>query len=147
MTTADESTAKASAPPAQPEAAEPATTAAPSKAAAPKPTEPAAAESRRPRIEIVKPKRWDLIALAVLVVTVLLQGANLQLALRQEQGAISGGITAAFVTLQLLLCLAGLMVLGKTAKEGTIWGNLFAVGICVVGMSGVLLASALWALA
>jgi hypothetical protein len=39
------------------------------------------------------------------------------------------------------------MVLGKTAKEGTIWGNLFAVGACVVGMSGVLLASAMWALA
>jgi hypothetical protein len=105
------------------------------------------AGGKLPKIEIVKPKRWDLIALAVLAVTVLLQGANLQLAMREGQGAISGSITATFVVLQLVLCLAGLMILGKTAKEGTIWGNLFAVGVCVAGMSGVLLASALWALA
>jgi hypothetical protein len=132
MTTADESTAKA-----QAETGEPARAAAPAKAA----------EPAKPKIEIVKPKRWDLIALAILVVTVLLQGANLNLALRDGQGAISSTLTAAFVTLQLVLCLVGLMVLGKTAKEGTIWGNLFAVGACVLGMSGVLLASALWALA
>jgi hypothetical protein len=136
MTTADESTAKA-----QPETAEPAKATPPSKAAVPE------KKGKLPKIEIVKPKRWDLIALAVLVVTVLLQGANLNLALKEGPGAISGGLTAAFVTIQLVLCLAGLMVLGKTAKEGTIWGNLFAVGVCVVGMSGVLLASALWALA
>jgi hypothetical protein len=143
MTTADESTAKASAPPAQPEAGEPAKAAAPAKVAAPA----KAAAPAKPKVEIVKPKRWDLIALAILAVTVLLQGANLNLALREGQGAISGALTATFVTLQLVLCLAGLMVLGKTAKEGTIWGNLFAVGACVLGMSGVLLASALWALA
>jgi hypothetical protein len=141
MTTADEPTAKAPAPPAQSETAAPARAAAPAKA-----PQPAKGESK-PRIEIVKPKRWDLIALAVLVVALVLQGANLQLALREGQGAISGAITTVFVTLQLALCLVGLMVLGKTAKEGTIWGNLFAVGACVVGMSGVLLASALWALA
>src|SRR5262245_45966530 len=105
MTSADESTAQA-----QSEAAAPAK-AAPSKA------EPAKNETKR-RIEIVKPKRWDLIALAVLVVAVVLQGANLQLALREGQGAISGALTAVFVTLQLVLCLVGLMVLGKTAKEG-----------------------------
>ena len=113
-------------------------------AAAPK----ASAEGRKlPKLEVPKPKRWDWIALVVLVVAVALSGANLQLALRTQEGAISGGLTAAFVTIQLVLCLAGLMVLGKTAKEGTIWGNLFAVGACVVGMSGVLLASAMWALA
>ena len=100
-----------------------------------------------PKIEVPKPKQWDWIALVVLVVAIVLSGANLQLALRTQEGAISGGLTAAFVTIQLVLCLAGLMVLGKTAKEGTIWGNLFAVGACVVGMSGVLLASAMWALA
>ena len=86
--------------------------------------------------------RWRCSAVAF-----VLSGVNLQLALRHGEGAISGGATGAFVTMQLVLCLAGLMVLGKTAKEGTIWGNLFAVGACVVGMSGVLLASALWALA
>jgi hypothetical protein len=143
MTTADESTAQA-----QPESAEPAKAAAPAKAAEPgKAAESAKGGSRFPKIEIVKPKRWDLIALVVLGAAVLLQGANLQLALRENQGAISGALTATFVTIQLALCLVGLLVLGKTAKEGTIWGNLFAVGACVVGMSGVLLASALWALA
>lgn len=116
---------------------------------APEAAAPAAkVEGRKlPKIDIVKPKPWDLIALALLAVAGALSGANLMLALRTQQGAISGGVTAAFVVLQLVLCLAGLMVLGKTAKEGTIWGNLFAVGTCFVGMSGVLLAAALWALA
>lgn len=100
-----------------------------------------------PQIDIVKPKPWDFIALAVLGVGVVLTGVNLMMARATEEGAISGGATAAFVTLQLLICFAGLMVLGKTAKEGTIWGNLLAVGACLVGMSGVLLASTLWALA
>jgi hypothetical protein len=100
-----------------------------------------------PKIDIVKPRPWDLIALAVLVAGAVLSGVNLMIARSTEQGAISGAATAGFVTAQLLVCLAGLMVLGKTAKEGTIWGNLFAVGACFVGMSGVLLASALWALA
>ena len=116
---------------------------------APAAAEPAAKPAGRklPKLEIPKPKRWDWIALIVLVIAVVLSGANLQLALRTQEGAISGGLTATFITIQLVLCLAGLMVLGKTAKEGTIWGNLFAVGACVVGMSGVLLASAMWALA
>ena len=116
---------------------------------APEAAAPAAKAAGRklPKIEIVKPRSWDFIALAVLGVAAVLCGANLALALRTQEGAISGAATAAFVTIQLVLCLAGLMVLGKTAKEGTIWGNLFAVGACVVGMSGVLLASALWALA
>ena len=119
-----------------------------------KPTAPEAAapaeksEARKlPKVDVPKPKPWDFIALAVLGVAVVLSGINLSLALRTQEGAISGGLTAAFVAIQLALCLAGLMVLGKTAKEGTIWGNLFAVGACVVGMSGVLLASAMWALA
>jgi hypothetical protein len=100
-----------------------------------------------PNIEIVKPKPWDLIALAALVASAIVGAIDLRLALGTVEGAISGGLTAAFVTLQLLVSMAGLMVLGKTAKEGTIWGNLFAVGACVAGMSGVLLASTLWALA
>jgi hypothetical protein len=128
--------------------AEEPTTKAPEGAAPPKAAEPAKTGGRKlPKIEVVKPKRWDLIALAVLAVAIVLSGVNLHLALRQGEGAISSGVTATFVTIQLILCLLGLMVLGKTAKEGTIWGNLFSVGACVVGMSGVLLASALWALA
>jgi hypothetical protein len=100
-----------------------------------------------PHLDIPKPKPWDLVALAVLGAGVVLTGVNMAIARGVESGSISGGLTAAFVTAQLAVCLVGLMVLGKTAKEGTIWGNLFAVGACFVGMSGVLLASALWALA
>lgn len=100
-----------------------------------------------PQLDVPKPTLWDLVALAVLAVGIVLTGANLFLARSIETGSISGAATGGFVTAQLVVCLAGLMVLGKTAKEGTIWGNLFAVGACFVGMSGVLLASALWALA
>ncbi|HVR29257.1 MAG TPA: hypothetical protein VMS86_06940 [Thermoanaerobaculia bacterium] len=100
-----------------------------------------------PQLDIPKPKLWDLIALAVLALGAVLTGVNLMIARGVETGSISSGATAGFVTAQLAVCLGGLMVLGKTAKEGTIWGNLFAVGACFVGMSGVLLASALWALA
>jgi hypothetical protein len=39
------------------------------------------------------------------------------------------------------------MLLGKTAKEGTWWGNLASLAAMMVGMSGVLLATALWAAA
>ena len=109
-----------------------------------------AAKSRAlklPKIEIVKPRPWDFIALAVLVLGAVFSGVNLMIARSTEEGAISGIATAGFVVAALIVCIGGLMVLGKTAKEGTIWGNLFAVGACVVGMSGVLLASALWALA
>jgi hypothetical protein len=109
--------------------------------------QPAAKPRALPKIDFVRPKPWDFIALGLLVLGGVLTGFNLYLARATEQGAISGAVTSAFVTIQLVVCLAGLMVLGKTAKEGTIWGNLFSVGACLVGMSGVLLASALWALA
>lgn len=118
-------------------------------AAKPQVEQPAAATKtgRKLPFDVVKPKPWDLIALAVLAVGGVLSGVNVMLALKNEQSSISGGATAVFVVVQLVICLVGLLVLGKTAKEGTIWGNLFSVGACLVGMSGVLLASALWALA
>ncbi len=47
----------------------------------------------------------------------------------------------------LVVCCGGLMLLGKTAKEGTWWGNLAAVGTMFVGMSGMLVAAAVWATA
>jgi hypothetical protein len=133
-------------------AARPVETTATEGAAPSRPAAPAAAPAKRrgpqlPKLDVPKPTRWDLIALAVLAVGVALTGANLFVARGVETGSISGAATAGFVTAQLLVCLGGLVVLGKTAKEGTIWGNLFACGACFVGMSGVLLASALWALA
>jgi hypothetical protein len=39
------------------------------------------------------------------------------------------------------------MLLGKTAKEGTGWGNFASIAGTFVGMGGVLLAAALWAAA
>ena len=39
----------------------------------------------------------------------------------------SDGFTALVVALQLAICTASLLLLGKTAKEGTLWGNLAAV--------------------
>jgi hypothetical protein len=43
--------------------------------------------------------------------------------------------------------MGGVMVLGKTAKEGTWWGNCASVLALLVGVSGVLLSAALWAAA
>ena len=99
-------------------------------------------------MEIVRPKSWDFGAFVVTGAGLALSGMNLAVSQSASAaGAISGGVTTVFVTVQLAICCLSLMMLGKTAKEGTIWGNLIAIGGCFVGMSGVLLASALWALA
>ena len=100
-----------------------------------------------PEIDLVKPKAWDLAGTIVLVATVVLAVANLAFSRSSaDAGSISGAASLFFGTVQMFLCLLALMVLGKTAAMGTIWGNLMALGACFIGMSGVLLASALWAL-
>jgi len=100
------------------------------------------------RLEIPRPKPWDLAAAGVFALSLAAAGANLAIALGYEPGsAISGSLTTAFVLGQLLLATLGLLVLGKTAKLGTIWGNLLAVGALGLGMGGVLLAAALWSAA
>ncbi len=92
-----------------------------------------------------KPKRWDLIAAALIVVAAAAAGFNWMLAQQQPAGSsLSGGTTFAFALAQLAIMSLSLMVLGKTAKEGTLWGNLAAVGGLFLGLSGVLLAAALW---
>ena len=92
-------------------------------------------------MEIIMNKRIHGIAGALIA-------ANLAIVTRKAPGtSIAGGVTAGFVTAQCALALAGLFVLGKTAKEGTLWGNLLAVAGLFAGMSGVLLAAALWAAA
>ena len=99
-------------------------------------------------LEVPKPKRWDLAALLALIAAVVVSGFNLSAALGKPAGeAISGSLTAAIVVVQLVILSAALLVLGKTAKEGTLWGNLTAVAALLVGMSGVLLAAALWSVA
>jgi hypothetical protein len=92
-----------------------------------------------------KPKAWDLVAAAFLAVAGAAAVFNWIVAQKPAPGAsLSGDITLAFVLAQALIASASLMVLGKTAKEGTLWGNLAAVGGMLAGLSGVLLAAALW---
>lgn len=92
-----------------------------------------------------KPKAWDLVAAAFLAAAAAAGGLNWIAAQKPVPGAsLSGDITLAFVLAQAVIASGSLMVLGKTAKQGTLWGNLAAVGGMLVGLSGVLLAAALW---
>jgi len=92
-----------------------------------------------------KPKPWDLVAVALVGIALGAAGVNWAAAQRPAAGtSLSGGVTLAFVLAQLALGSSSLLVLGKTAKEGTLWGNLAAVGGMLAGLSGVLLATALW---
>ena len=101
-----------------------------------------------PKLDLPKPQKWDFIAIGILVVSVVLIGANLMIAGKKAPEApFPSAAAAAFIVLQLALSCIGLMALGKTAKEGTWWGNLASLGAMFVGMSGVLLATALWAAA
>jgi heme/copper-type cytochrome/quinol oxidase subunit 4 len=98
--------------------------------------------------EITRPKRWDWIAAAVFAIGVVLIVADVTMAQRKPLGdPFPSGATALFVVVQLAVSLGGLMLLGKTAKEGTGWGNLFSILALLVGMVGVLVAGALWAAA
>ena len=90
-------------------------------------------------LDVPRPKSWDLIAMLVTAVGMVLMGANIATVSSSGTGA-----TSLFVTIQLTVCMISLMLLGKTAKLGTIWGNLATVAGALVGMSGVLLAAALW---
>ena len=92
-----------------------------------------------------KPGKWDLLALAVVVLAAVLAAINWRAARTQPPGASpSDSFTSAIVAVQLAFCTISLLLLGKTAKEGTLWGNLAAVGGVFAGLSGVLLAAALW---
>lgn len=86
-----------------------------------------------------KPKFWDFVAAAVALAAVVLMGVNFVLA--------GTGISTLFVFLQVAISLGALLVLGKTAKEGTIWGNLAATAAMLAGIGGVMLAAAMWAIA
>jgi hypothetical protein len=101
-----------------------------------------------PKIKLPRPKSWDWFAIGTLLLGTVLTGANLFLGLKKEPGEpFPSGWTAFFVFIQLAVACAGLMLLGKTAKEGTAWGNAAALIATFVGISGVLLAAAFWAAA
>ncbi len=98
--------------------------------------------------EIPKPKKWDFIALAVLVVGIVAATMNVMSSGLMTPGAsVSQGASMVFSLIQLVITCVSLLVLGKTAKEGTIHGNLFALGAMGVGLGGMMLAAALWAIA
>jgi hypothetical protein len=97
-------------------------------------------------LEIPKPRKWDFIALAMLIAGFATATANIMASgITQPGSSTSTGMTIGFILMQLVVGLGSLMVLGKTAKEGTIHGNLFSVGGMMIGLGGVLLAAALWA--
>jgi hypothetical protein len=101
-----------------------------------------------PKIDLPRPLRWDWIAIASLVVGVIFIAANLAIGLKKPVGEpFPSAWTGVFVFGQLAVACGGLMLLGKTAKEGTGWGNAASLLAMVVGISGVLLAAALWAAA
>ena len=97
------------------------------------------------KIEIVKPKTWDVGGAIVLGAAMVLAGANLLLSTGSAV-SISGATTIVFASLHMTLCFLCFMILGKTASQGTIWGNLLALAASLVAGSGTLLAIALWAL-
>ena len=87
--------------------------------------------------DLPRPTRWDLFAIGALLVGVVLAAATIA----QPRFA------TALMFIQLIVSCGGLMLLGKTAKEGTWWGNLAAIGAMLAGMGGMLLAAAIWATA
>jgi hypothetical protein len=101
-----------------------------------------------PKVSLPRPTRWDLFAIATLVLGVILAGVNLRVALAKAPGEpYPSGLTTLFVFGQLAVACGGLMLLGKTAKEGTGWGNAASLLATFLGIGGVLLAAALWAAA
>ena len=101
-----------------------------------------------PKIDLPRPKRWDWLAIGALVLGLVLIAANLGLGLKKPAGEpFPSGWTWVFVFAQLAVACGGLMMLGKTAKEGTGWGNAASLLAMLVGISGVLLAAAFWAAA
>jgi hypothetical protein len=101
-----------------------------------------------PKIELPRPTRWDFIAMATLVAGMVLIGVNLLLASKKDPGtSFSSAESILFIVVQLVVSCAGLMLLGKTAKEGTWWGNFAALAVMFAGMGGVLVAAADWATA
>ncbi len=99
-----------------------------------------------PKIQLgPKPKKWDLCALAVLLLAVVLAAISWRTARAQLPGVSpSSSFTSMVALVQLAIGSVSLLLLGKTVEDGTLWGNLAAVGGMFAGLSGVLLAAALW---
>lgn len=99
-----------------------------------------------PKLDLPKPRRWDFVAGVLLLISLGLLGANVAATRAAAPGeSIPTGVSLFFAVAQMTLSTASLLVLGKTARAGTLWGNLLAVAGLLAGMSGVLLAAAMWA--
>ena len=95
--------------------------------------------------DLPKPKLWDFIAIATAGLGFAVAAANASIALGGAAGqAPSSSFTLGMVVLQALIASVSLFILGKTAEHGTLWGNLAAVAGMFVGVSGILLAGAMW---
>jgi hypothetical protein len=100
------------------------------------------------KVDLPRPTRWDFFAIATLVLGAILAAVNLRIGLAKPPGEpYPSGLTTLFVFGQLAVACGGLMLLGKTAKEGTGWGNAASLLATFLGIGGVLLAAALWAAA
>ncbi len=96
-------------------------------------------------MDLPKPKAWDLVAIAAVGLGSLIAIGNTISALGGDAGqAPSTNFTLAMIGLQVVVASVSLFILGKTAKHGTIWGNLAAVAGMLIGLTGVLLAGAMW---
>ncbi len=99
-------------------------------------------------LKLPRPARWDWVAIGILAAGAALVAANLLVARAGRPGEPApAALTMLFVFLQLGIATGGLLALGKTAKEGTGLGNFAAVAALFLGMGGVMLAAALWAMA
>ncbi len=98
--------------------------------------------------EIPKPVFWDWIAIAIALLSAALAVWGLMSASSLAAGGdLSPFLIGLWTLLQLAIAVASLLVLGKTAKEGTIHGNIAAVIGSLLGLNGIFLAAALAAIA
>ena len=99
-------------------------------------------------ISIPKPTVTDLFAIGVAVVGAAIAAVSWGLATSKGVGqSLSNGEAIGLAMLQLAVCTASLLTLGMCARRGTIIGNLASLAGLMVGISGGLLAAALWTLA
>lgn len=101
-----------------------------------------------PRLALAKPTLWDILSIALVAFGGAAAALNWRVATSLGPGdALSTSAASLFALTQLGVCVACLTLLGKTAKQGTVLGDLAAALGILVGIGGSLLAATLWAAA